>query len=58
MVVAPGELRAQGFLIDTVRTGMVFDHAGQNLYISDGDGLIKTFNLDTLTFQRAYNLGG
>jgi hypothetical protein len=37
---------------------MVFDHAGQNLYIADGDGLIKTFNLSTRTFQRTYNLGG
>jgi hypothetical protein len=56
--VVTGELRAQGFLIDTVRTGMVFDHAGQNLYIADGDGLIKTFNVQTRTFQRTYNLGG
>jgi len=37
---------------------MVFDHAGQNLYISDGDGLIKTLNLSTRTFGRSYNLGG
>jgi hypothetical protein len=37
---------------------MVFDFAGQNLYISDGDGLIKTFNLSTRTFGRSYNLGG
>src|SRR5438067_2427655 len=56
--VAAGELNGQGFLVDTVRTGMVFDHAGQNLYISDGDGLIKTFNLSTRTLGRSYNLGG
>jgi elongation factor P hydroxylase len=56
--VAAGEADGQGFLIPTVRTGMVFDHAGRNLYISDGDGLIKTFNLQTRTFARTYNLGG
>jgi FG-GAP-like repeat len=56
--VVAGEVNGQGFLIRTVRTGMVFDHAGQNLYISDGDGLIKTFNLRTHTLQRNYNLGG
>lgn len=56
--VAAEELNGQGFLIDTVRTGMVFDHAGQNLYVSDGDGLLKTFNLSTRTFGRTYHLGG
>ena len=57
-VIAVGDLRAEGFLIPAVRTGMVFDHAGQHLYIADGDGLIKTFNLSTRTFGRSYNLGG
>jgi hypothetical protein len=57
-VIGARHLRAEGFLIPTVRTGMVFDHAGQNLYISDGDGLIKTLNLSTRTFGRSYNLGG
>ncbi len=56
-----GDVHAQGFLIsDTnrARTGMVFDFAGQNLYISTATGLIKTFNLSTHTFGRSYNLGG
>jgi hypothetical protein len=52
-------LHAQGFLIsDTSRRDMVFDYAGQNLYISTSTGLIKTFNLSTRTFGRTYNLGG
>lgn len=60
-LVTAGDVHAQGFLIsDTnrARTGMVFDFAGQNLYISTATGLIKTFNLSTHTFGRTYNLGG
>jgi len=58
-VVAAGELRAQGFLIpDTTRRDMVFDFAGQNLYISTSTGLIKTFHLSTRTFGTSYDLGG
>ena len=57
--VSPGDLRAQGFLVpDTTRRDVVFDFAGQNLYISTSTGLIKTFNLATRSFQRSYNLGG
>jgi hypothetical protein len=59
--MATGSLYAQGFLISDPyhdRTGMVFDFAGQNLYISTVSGLIKTFNLSTLTFGTTYNLGG
>jgi hypothetical protein len=37
---------------------MVFDFAGQNLYISTSSGLIKTFHLSTLTFGTSYDLGG
>jgi len=49
----------QGFLIpDTTRRDMVFDFAGQNLYISTSTGLIKTFELSTLTFGTSYNPGG
>jgi hypothetical protein len=58
LFMGAGSLYAQGFLIPTVRTDMVFDHAGHHLYIADGDGLIKTFNLSTRTFGRTYNLGG
>src|SRR5437762_7528279 len=58
-VVAAGELRAQGFLIpDTTRRDVVFDFAGQNLYISTSAGLIKTFDLSTRSFVRTYDLGG
>jgi hypothetical protein len=58
MVVAE-ELPAQGFLVpDTTRRDMVFDFAGQNLYLSTSDGFIKTFQLSTLTFGTSYNLGG
>src|SRR5882724_1697872 len=57
--VAAGDLRAQGIVIpDTTRRDMVFDFAGNNLYISTSTGLIKTFNLSTLAFGRSYNLGG
>src|SRR5712675_2806785 len=49
----------QGFLIpDTTRRDMVFDFAGQNLYISTSTGLIKTFELSTLTFGTSYNPAG
>jgi hypothetical protein len=59
IVAAVGELRAQGFLIpDTTRRDVVFDFAGQNLYISTSTGLIKAFNLSTFAFGRSYNLGG
>jgi hypothetical protein len=37
---------------------MVFDFAGQNLYISTSTGLVKTFQLSTLTFGTTYNPGG
>src|SRR6476661_6593737 len=58
-IVVAGELHAQGFLIsDTTRRDMVFDFGGHNLYISTATGLIKTFDLSTLTFGRSYNLGG
>jgi hypothetical protein len=59
IIVAVGELRSQGFLIpDTTRRDVVFDFAGQNLYISTSTGLIKTFDLSTFAFGRSYNLGG
>ena len=52
-------LNLSGFLIpDTTRRGMVFDFAGQNLYVSTSTGLIKTFNLSTGSLVRTYNLGG
>ena len=53
MVIAVGELRAQGFLIpDTTRRDMVFDFAGHNLYISTSTGLIRP-----LIFRRLHLAG-
>jgi hypothetical protein len=37
---------------------MVFDFAGQNLYISTSTGLIENFDLSTRSFVRTYDLGG
>jgi hypothetical protein len=37
---------------------MVFDHAGQHLYISTSDGLVQSYNLSTGTFDPPYTLGG
>lgn len=59
LLAAVSKLAAQGILIpDTTRRDMVFDFAGDNLYISTSTGLIKTFNLTTLAFGRSYDLGG
>ena len=59
LIMATGELCGQGFLIaDTTRRDIVFDFAGQNLYISTTSGLVKTFHLSTRTFGMTYNLGG
>jgi hypothetical protein len=53
------DLNASGFLIpDTTRRGMVFDFAGQNLYFSTSNGLIKTLRLSAGAFGTTYNLGG
>jgi hypothetical protein len=37
---------------------MVFDYAGQFLYITTSTGLVESFNLATQTFGTSYNLGG
>jgi hypothetical protein len=37
---------------------LVFDFAGQNLYISSSTGIIQTFKLSTLAFGTSYDLGG
>lgn len=42
----------------TTRRDVVFDFAGQNLYISNSTGIVQTFNLSTLTFGTSYNVGG
>jgi hypothetical protein len=37
---------------------MVFDSSGQNLYISNSTGTVRAFNLSTLNFGTAYEIGG
>lgn len=37
---------------------MVFDHAGQRLYITTAEGLVWPYNLPTRTFGTPYNFGG
>ncbi|MGI8435599.1 MAG: dockerin type I domain-containing protein [Chthoniobacterales bacterium] len=41
-----------------IRRDMVFDFAGQNLYISNSTGTVRAFNLSTLSFGATYELGG
>jgi hypothetical protein len=42
----------------TTRRDVVFDFAGQNIYISNSTGIIQTFNLSTLAFGTSYDAGG
>jgi VCBS repeat protein len=59
LAIVAADSRGEGFLIpDTTRRDLVFDFAGQNLYISTSTGLIKAFHLVTRTFGPSYNLGG
>ena len=37
---------------------MVFDHAGQRLYVSTAEGLVWPYNLSTNTFGTPFNFGG
>src|SRR5436190_21792892 len=58
-VIALNAVHAQGVLIpSTTRRDLVFDFAGQNLYISNTTGIVQTFNLSTHTFGTSYDLGG
>ncbi|MEY2489029.1 MAG: hypothetical protein QOC70_971, partial [Verrucomicrobiota bacterium] len=41
-----------------IRRDMVFDSSGQNLYISNSTGTVRTFNLSALSFGTTYELGG
>lgn len=57
--IAMSSVHAQSVLIpSTTRRDLVFDFAGQNLYISNNTGIVQTFNLATLTFGTSYDLGG
>jgi hypothetical protein len=50
---------AQSTLIPlTTRRDIVFDHAGQHLYITTSDGFVQSYNLVSGTFDASYNLGG
>ena len=59
-VVSTAEtLHAQGILIP-VKTAhdMVFDFAGQRLYISTSDGFVQRYNISTGQLETPFNLGG
>ena len=57
--IAIGSVHAQSVLIpSTTHRDLVFDFAGQNLYISNSTGVVQTWNLSTLTFGPSYDLGG
>src|SRR4051812_21360188 len=59
MGMAISAVHAQSVLIpSTTRRDVVFDFSGQNLYISNSNGIVQTFNLSTLSFGTSYDLGG
>jgi hypothetical protein len=59
MAIELGSVHAQSVLIpSTTRRDMVFDFAGQKLYITNTTGIVQTLDLATLTFGPSYNLGG
>jgi hypothetical protein len=57
-IAVPTRLSAQTLIPVTTRRDMIFDHAGNYLYISTSDGLIKTYNLSTGQVETAKDLGG
>ena len=57
--LAATQAQAQSTLIPlTTRRDMVFDHAGNYLYISTSDGFVQRYNLTTKQIDNSYNLGG
>ncbi len=53
------ETRAQVTpIVLSTRRDMVFDHAGNYLYVSTSDGFVRRYNLATAQFDLSYNLGG
>lgn len=40
------------------RRDMVFDHAGNYLYVGTSDGFIRRYNIAAAQFDQSYNLGG
>ena len=59
LFAAPESSPAQGILIP-VKTAhdMVFDFAGQRLYISTSDGFVERYNISTGQLETPFNLGG
>jgi hypothetical protein len=50
--------KAQSTLISlSTRRGMVFDHAGNHLYIATSSGTVQAYNLSTNQFDNSYNIG-
>lgn len=41
-----------------IRRDLVFDYSGQNLYISNSTGTVRSFSLSTFSFGPTYELGG
>ena len=53
------DLRAQSVLVPVTTTrGMVFDYAGQYLYLATSSGLVDPYNLSTGIIETPFNLGG
>jgi PQQ-like domain len=52
------QTKAQSTLISlSTRRGMVFDHAGNHLYISTSSGTVQAYNLSTNQFDNTYTIG-
>ena len=58
LILVAANSGAQSTLISlTTRRGMVFDHAGQHLYISTSNGVVESYNLATAQFDNSYTVG-
>jgi len=58
LVAFADESSGQGTLIPlTTRRGMVFDQAGNHLYISTSSGTVQAYNLSTNQFDNTYTIG-
>jgi hypothetical protein len=55
---APTDSNAQTLVPLTTGRGMVFDYAGNYLYITTSDGFVAPYNLSTGLLETSYNLGG
>src|SRR5690242_16985442 len=58
LVALADHSNGQGKLIPlTTRRGMVFDKAGNHLYISTTSGTVQAYNLSTNQFDNTYTIG-